>query len=110
MKTEKAFLKYLSKETDVTHDLKVMSPRQKVNCFDKPVNVVVCGINDSTLGMAIFTCGCMENGHECGKILGVEVLYHVPELRNDAEIVASKVISTFPDISYVTVRDRNDLQ
>ena len=95
-KNVKDFMKYLEKETDIEVDLETISPTQRItNSLNNPIHVNVVGINQGTLGMAVFSCGCRN----CKNLTGIEILFgqNGSEL-HDAEIVKNMIKSVVPTI------------
>lgn len=95
-KNVKDFLRYLEMETDITVDLTTLSPSEKlVSSINRPIDVNVVNINEGTMGLAIFSCGCKN----CKELTGMEIIYgeNGSEL-SDAEIVKKQINTIVPAI------------
>ena len=108
-KNIKDFLRYLEKETVITVDLETISPTQRiVNSFNRPIHINVVGINEGTMGLVVFSCGCKN----CKKLTGIEILYgqNGSEI-NDAKIVRNQIKSVVPSIPVeIRLVDEEDLK
>ena len=104
-KTLKELLKYIETETPVTIGYETITPTKKLKGYDKPVNFNVVTINQGTNALMIYQCGCRNDDNKlCGKIGGIEVLYHNDAAKVSAEIAGKQIKNVLPEIP-VSIRN-----